>query len=138
MLKHFWKRLNMCWALFYWLFQHFSAFCQELSCSNIHEYIFYFTKIFAIVLICLYFNRRFKKFSCQKMKNEHILMQKNLIKMIALAGNRTPVSRVAGENSTTEPPMLALRATCQRPVDKLRFEKVPSAKFLCQVDAEGQ
>ena len=24
----------------------------------------------------------------------------------ALAGNRTPVSRVAGENSTTEPPML--------------------------------
>ena len=25
---------------------------------------------------------------------------------IALAGNRTPVSRVAGENSTTEPPML--------------------------------
>ena len=26
----------------------------------------------------------------------------------ALAGNRTPVSRVAGENSTTEPPMLIL------------------------------
>ena len=25
---------------------------------------------------------------------------------IALAGNRTPVSRAAGENSTTEPPML--------------------------------
>ena len=25
---------------------------------------------------------------------------------MALAGNRTPVSRVAGENSTTEPPML--------------------------------
>ena len=25
----------------------------------------------------------------------------------ALAGNRTPVSRVAGENTTTEPPMLA-------------------------------
>ena len=25
---------------------------------------------------------------------------------VALAGNRTPVSRVAGENSTTEPPML--------------------------------
>ena len=24
----------------------------------------------------------------------------------ALAGNRTPVSRVAGKNSTTEPPML--------------------------------
>ena len=24
----------------------------------------------------------------------------------ALAGNRTPVSRVAGENSTTQPPML--------------------------------
>ena len=27
----------------------------------------------------------------------------------ALAGNRTPVSRVAGENSTTEPPMLVLK-----------------------------
>ena len=27
----------------------------------------------------------------------------------ALAGNRTPVSRVAGENSTTEPPMLVHR-----------------------------
>ena len=26
--------------------------------------------------------------------------------IVALAGNRTPVSRVAGENSTTEPPML--------------------------------
>ena len=25
---------------------------------------------------------------------------------VAFAGNRTPVSRVAGENSTTEPPML--------------------------------
>ena len=25
---------------------------------------------------------------------------------VALAGNRTPGSRVAGENSTTEPPML--------------------------------
>ena len=25
---------------------------------------------------------------------------------VALAGNRTPVSRVAGENSTTKPPML--------------------------------
>ena len=27
---------------------------------------------------------------------------------VALAGNRTPVSRVAGENSTTEPPMLKM------------------------------
>ena len=27
-------------------------------------------------------------------------------KWSALSGNRTPVSRVAGENSTTEPPML--------------------------------
>ena len=27
---------------------------------------------------------------------------------VALAGNRTPVSRVAGENSTTEPPMLVI------------------------------
>ena len=25
---------------------------------------------------------------------------------VALAGNRTPISRVAGENFTTEPPML--------------------------------
>ena len=25
---------------------------------------------------------------------------------VAFAGNRTPVSRMAGENSTTEPPML--------------------------------
>ena len=30
---------------------------------------------------------------------------------LALAGNRTPVSRVAGENSTTEPPMLDWSAT---------------------------
>ena len=28
--------------------------------------------------------------------------------IVALAGNRTPVSRVAGENSTTEPPMLVI------------------------------
>ena len=28
----------------------------------------------------------------------------------AIAGNRTPVSRVAGENSTTEPPMLVSSA----------------------------
>ena len=28
---------------------------------------------------------------------------------LALAGNRTPVSRVAGENSTTEPPVLSLK-----------------------------
>ena len=27
---------------------------------------------------------------------------------VELAGNRTPVSRVAGENSTTEPPMLVM------------------------------
>ena len=32
-------------------------------------------------------------------------MQKNHVKIFALAGNRTPVSRVAGENSTTEPTM---------------------------------
>ena len=29
---------------------------------------------------------------------------------VALAGNQTPVSRVSGENSTTEPPMLATSA----------------------------
>ena len=29
-------------------------------------------------------------------------------KWSALSGNRTPVSRVAGENSTTEPTMLAI------------------------------
>ena len=30
----------------------------------------------------------------------------------AFAGNRTPVSRVAGENSTTEPPRLVKSAIC--------------------------
>ena len=30
---------------------------------------------------------------------------------VALAGNRTPVSRVASENSTTEPPMLVTSTT---------------------------
>ena len=29
---------------------------------------------------------------------------------VALAGNRTPVSRLAGENSTTEPPMFVTTA----------------------------
>ena len=39
-----------------------------------------------------------------------------IFKILALAGNRTPVSRVAGENSTTEPPMLTVRNTqdCER------------------------
>ena len=32
----------------------------------------------------------------------------------ALAGNRTPVSRVAGENSTTEPPTPALTVVYRR------------------------
>ena len=31
---------------------------------------------------------------------------------ISLPGNRTPVSRVAGENSTTEPPMLVTSTIC--------------------------
>ena len=31
---------------------------------------------------------------------------------IALAGNRTPVSRVVGENSTTEPSMLVTSTIC--------------------------
>ena len=31
---------------------------------------------------------------------------------VALAGIRTPVSRVAGENSTTEPPMLVTSTIC--------------------------
>ena len=31
---------------------------------------------------------------------------------VALAGNRTPVYRVAGENSTTEPPMLVSPIIC--------------------------
>ena len=31
---------------------------------------------------------------------------------VVLAGNRTPVSRVAGENSTTEPPMLVSPLIC--------------------------
>ena len=32
----------------------------------------------------------------------------NELKKVALSGNRTPVSRVAGENSTTEPTMLGI------------------------------
>ena len=35
-----------------------------------------------------------------------------LKRKIALAGNRTPVIRVAGENSTTEPPMLVTSTIC--------------------------
>ena len=31
---------------------------------------------------------------------------------VALAGNRTPVYRVAGENSTTEPPMFSSPKIC--------------------------
>ena len=31
---------------------------------------------------------------------------------VALARNRTPVSRLAGENSTTEPPMLVTSTIC--------------------------
>ena len=31
---------------------------------------------------------------------------------VALAGNRTPVSRVAGENSTTQPPMFVTSQIC--------------------------
>ena len=34
-----------------------------------------------------------------------------IFKILALAGNRTPVSRVAGENSTIEPPMLTVENT---------------------------
>ena len=39
----------------------------------------------------------------------------NLDVKCALSGNRTPVSRVAGENSTTEPTMLALMWKWRRP-----------------------
>jgi hypothetical protein len=42
-----------------------------------------------------------KKFKSIKDANS-----KNIIKGLALAGNRTRAARVAGEHSTTEPPML--------------------------------
>ena len=38
---------------------------------------------------------------------------RNMLKKSALAGNRTPVSRVAGENSTTEPTMLVSEKNLQ-------------------------
>ena len=34
--------------------------------------------------------------------------------LLASAGNRTRVYRVAGDNSTTEPPMLAYNPQCQK------------------------
>ena len=43
--------------------------------------------------------------------NHHYNLAKWFANRTALAGNRTRVSRVAGENSTTEPPGLAGHST---------------------------
>ena len=40
---------------------------------------------------------------------DYPIVHNSIVYENALAGNRTPVSRVAGENSTTEPPMLERR-----------------------------
>ena len=39
-------------------------------------------------------------------KKDKKIRQDKKVKRVALAGNRTRASRVAGENSTTEPPVL--------------------------------
>lgn len=39
-------------------------------------------------------------------------MQPQIIYSIALAGNRTRVTRMANENSTTEPPMHLFKRVC--------------------------
>ena len=44
--------------------------------------------------------------SCSVDNDTRIKDDKGFCKRIASAGNRTRVTRVAGENSTTEPPML--------------------------------
>ena len=52
----------------------------------------------------------------------------NELKKVALSGNRTPVSRVAGENSTTEPTMLG--------IFDISFEgQDVQMTFLCKYDA---
>ncbi len=51
------------------------------------------------------FPRRFESYS-QRLLVSHWVDLENFTKTCALSGNRTPVSRVAGENSTTEPTML--------------------------------
>ena len=53
------------------------------------------------------FPRRFESYS-QRLLVSHWVDLENFTKTCALSGNRTPVSRVAGENSTTEPTMLAI------------------------------
>ena len=47
---------------------------------------------------------------------------------VALAGNRTPVSRVTGENSTTEPPIL---------VTSLIFPAQSHIKYCIHVKNKG-
>ena len=53
------------------------------------------------------FPRRFESYS-QRLLVSHWCHLENFTKTCALSGNRTPVSRVAGENSTTEPTMLVI------------------------------
>ena len=66
-----------------------------------------------------------KIFEVQQVTNSHRLKQnekkrKGKRKKSALAGNRTRASRVAGENSTTEPPVLCMA----KYIDKLKFNHV--------------
>ena len=49
------------------------------------------------------------------------------IKKVALSGNRTPVSRVAGENSTTEPTMPGMSGGSILSTSKVIFPKKKSA-----------
>ena len=55
------------------------------------------------------------------------------LKGSALAGNRTRASRVAGENSTTEPPMLTLR-TSYHSENKIRREFASRARQVQFLD----
>ena len=66
-----------------------------------------------------------KIFEVQQVTNSHRLKQnekkrKGKRKKSALAGNRTLASRVAGENSTTEPPVLCMA----KYINKLKFNHV--------------
>ena len=51
----------------------------------------------------------------------------NELKKVALSGNRTPVSRVAGENSTTEPTMPGMSGGSILSTSKVIFPKKKSA-----------
>ena len=63
------------------------------------------------------FPRRFESYS-QRLLVSHWVDLENFTKTCALSGNRTPVSRVAGENSTTEPTMLDISGICWKVHDQ--------------------